>query len=43
MIAISAGDLLKNQDELRRSTRLKAIMGGMPGTNVTGTINGKES
>jgi hypothetical protein len=43
MVTISAGDLLKNQDQLRRSTRPKAIMGGMPGTNVTGTIDGKES
>jgi hypothetical protein len=43
MIAISAGDLLKNEDQLRRSTCPKAIMGDMPGTNVTGTINGKES
>jgi len=29
MVAISAGGLLKNEDQLRRSDRLKAIMGGI--------------
>jgi hypothetical protein len=42
MVAISVNGLLKNRDQLRRSTRHKAIMSAMPGANVTATTNGRE-